>query len=242
MNAKNTMIAIALFVLAAPVVSAALLPAVPTTPVTNPVTAPATAPATASSQASEGDGPNGANKYSVAGTGVEYLGPEVINGTESNQAEVMSTPIKTSPGEDLIIQVTMECSIWTTVATVGNDVSEATATVKVWITVDGVVVPVSADDGDDEDAGKVVFCDRTHRQTVTDLDDEDARFETYQRTRSANAFNWIAVDVPGGSEAQDIVVHAELSGTSTDNAIAQAGIGHRTLVVEPVKLIKGDSV
>ena len=222
MNMKSTITAAAILVLAAPYVSAALLPTSTTTE------------STSSS--------NGANKYSVSGSGVEYLGPEVIDGTGTNEADVLGTSIKTSTTTDLIIQVTMECSIWTTVATLGNDVSEATATVKVWVTVDGIVVPVSADDADDEEAGKVVFCDRTHRQTVTDLDDEDARFETYQRTRSANAFNWIAVDFGGGSVPHNVVVHAELSGTATENAMAQAGIGHRTLVVEPVKLVKGDTV
>ena len=222
MNAKTTLIAAAIFALAAPVVGAALLPATSTD--------------TQSSGTS-----NGANKYSVAGSDVEYLSPEVVNGTDFTQAAVLGSSIKTSTTTDMIIQVTMECSIWTTVATLGNDVSEATATVKVWVTVDGIVVPVSADD-DAEDAGKVVFCDRTHRQSVTDLDDEDARFETYQRTRSANAFNWIAVDFGGGSVPHDVVVHAELSGTATDNAMAQAGIGHRTLVIEPVKLVKNDTV
>lgn len=224
MNLKAAITTAAILVMAAPFVNAALLGA-PTTQSTD-----------------DGSTSNGANKYSVSGSGVAYLGPQVTGDPVTDSAEVLGTSIKTSTPTDLIIMVTLECSIWTTVATVGNDVSEATATVKIWITVDGIVVPVSNDDADDDEAGKVVFCDRTHRQTVTDLDDEDARFETYQRTRAANAFNWIAVDFGGGSVPHDVVVHAELSGTSTANASAQAGIGHRTLVVEPVKLAKGDTV
>lgn len=223
MTPKSIVLATAALVLAMPAVSAALL-------------------ANSSTSTTDSTTSNGANKYSVSGSGVTYLGPEVVDGTDTNTADVLKTTIKTSTTTDLIIQVTMECSIWTTVATVGNDVSEATATVKVWVEIDGRVVPVSADDAQDADAGKVVFCDRTHRQTVSDLDDEDARFETYQRTRSANAFNFIAVDFGGGSVPHKVVVRAELSGSATDNAMAQAGIGHRTLVVEPVKLVKGDTV
>jgi hypothetical protein len=133
-------------------------------------------------------------------------------------------------------------ALWTTVVTVGNDVSEATATVKVWVEVDGIVVPVSSDDTGSE-AGKVVFCDRTHSQRVTDLDDEDARFEQFQRTRSANAFNWIAVDFGGGSDPHEVQVFAELSASNVgEEASARAGIGHRTLVIEPIKLQNGDTV
>lgn len=223
MNAKSLMIALSVLVLSAPLVSAALLAAAPTTTTTS------------------SDAPSGANKYSVAGSGVEYFGPTATDGPVAASTELMATSIKTSTTTDLIIQVTLECSIWTTVTTVGNEISEATATVKVWVEVDGIPVPVSADDAMD-DAGKVVFCDRTHRQSVQDLDDEDARFETYQRTRSANAFNWIAVDFGGGSVPHSVVVKAELSGDASGTALAQAGVGHRTLVVEPVKLVKGDTV
>lgn len=171
---------------------------------------------------------NAANKTSAAGSTVEFLSPLAPATT------VLATTIKTSPTMDLIFSVSLECALWTTVATVGNEASEARATVKVWVEFDGVPVPVSGDDPD----GTVVFCDRLHRQTVTDLDDEDARIEQYLATRSANAFNWLLPDVGGGVHL--IEVKADLtSETVGAEAVAQAGVGHRTLIVEPTHLAQG---
>ena len=170
---------------------------------------------------------NAANKTSAAGSTIEFLGPLAA-------VPVLETTIKTSAPQDLIFAVTLECALWTTVATVGNDVSEARATVTVQVLFDGVPVPVSGDDAD----GSVVFCDRLHRQATTDFDDEDARIEQYLATRSANAFNWILPDV--GSGLHTVTVVADLtSNTQGAEALAQAGVGHRTLIVEPTHLAQG---
>ena len=80
---------------------------------------------------------------------------------------------------------------------------------ELFITLDGTRVPVSLDDteeneqGETDDIGKVVFCNRAYQRTVTDaeenegvggneggdgFDDED----DFIRTRTANAFNWMA--------------------------------------------------
>ncbi len=184
-------------------------------------------------------GSNGANKISVAGSEIEILGPGVAAGAGSLEETVLSTTIKTSTPADLILQVTLECALWTTVQTTGNDMAESTARVVVWVEVDGVPVPVSSDDT--TDPGQVVFCDRTHRQTTTNFADENATIEQYLRTRTANAFNWVAVDVGGGSVPHLVEVKAALSGDVVGEAFSQAGIGHRTLVVEPVHLAPGYS-
>ena len=170
---------------------------------------------------------NAANKTSAAGSTVEFLGPGL-------GAEVLSTSIKTSAPQDLIFSVTMECALWTTVATVGNDVSEARATITVSVLFDGVEVPISGDDAD----GSVVFCDRLHRQTTTDFDDEDARIEQYLATRTSNGFNWVLADVGSGEHTVQVV--ADLV-TSVDDAeaLAEAAIGHRTLVVETTQFANG---
>jgi hypothetical protein len=173
---------------------------------------------------------NAANKTAAAGSHVEFLGPAL-------EATVLATTIKTSAPQDLVFAVTLECALWTTVATVGNDVSEARATVNVRVLFDGVPVPVSAGDAD----GSVVFCDRLHRQTTTDLDDEDARIEQYLATRTANAFNWILPDV--GSGVHTVEVRADLTSTTEGaEALAEAAIGHRTLIVEPTHLPQGFSL
>jgi hypothetical protein len=171
---------------------------------------------------------NAANKTAAAGSTVEFLSPLAPATT------ILATTIKTSAPQDLILSVTSECALWTTVATTGNDESIARATVQVWVEFDGVPVPVSGS-GDD---GKVVFCDRLHRQTVTDLDDDDARIEQYLATRTANGFNWLLPDA--GSGVHTIEVKADLTSETTGaDALAQAGVGHRTLIVEPTHLAQG---
>lgn len=169
---------------------------------------------------------NAANKTSAAGSTVEFLSPAL-------DSTVLATTIKTSAPQDLIFSVTLECALWTTVATIGNDVSEARATVTIKVLFDGVPVPISGDSAD----GSVVFCDRLHRQSTMDFDDEDARIEQYLATRSANAFNWILPDV--GSGVHTIQVVADLTASSTDELFVQAGVGHRTLIVEPTHLAQG---
>jgi hypothetical protein len=173
-------------------------------------------------------GSNAANKTSAAGSTVEVLSPVTAGQT------VLSTTIKTSPTQDLVFSLSMECALWTTVQTVGNDVSEASAKVVAWVEFDGVAVPVSGA-GDD---GKVVFCDRLHRQTTTLFDDDNATIENYLATREANAFNWLLPDV--GQGVHVVEVKADLTTEALDDgAAAQAGVGHRTLVVEPVHLAHG---
>ena len=196
-----------------------------------------------SSSSSSGSTSNAANKTSVSGSGIEVLGDpissvagEVASGSLTKT--VLSTTIKTSAPTDLILSVTLECALWTTVTTVGNSVAESTARVKVWVEMDGVPVPVASDDT--HETGKVVFCDRTHRQQTENFDDENATLEQYLRTRTANAFNWVALDV--GSATHTLEVKAELSGETQDLAFSQAAVGKRTLVAEPTKLAHGATI
>jgi hypothetical protein len=185
---------------------------------------------------------NAADKTAVAGSGLEVLGAPASSaaGAAASSAmtkTVLATTIKTSSPTDLVLSVTLECALWTTVATVGNGVAESTARVKVWVELDGQPVAVASDDT--QETGKVVFCDRTHRQATERFDDEDATLEQYLRTRTANAFTWIALDVGSAPSPHTIEVKAELSGETQDIAFAQAAVGKRTLVVEPVKLAHG---
>lgn len=168
--------------------------------------------------------PDPANKTSIASSAVEVFGPAEI-------VTLLSTDIKTAAPVDLVIAVTAECDILTEVVTVGNDVSEASASVRMWIELDGAPVVVnSAESG--EDAGKVTFCDRIHRQETAQFDDEDATIRQFLKTRSANAFNWIALDVGSGSHT--IEVKGSLVQQAAQDANAQGVVGKRTLVVEPM--------
>lgn len=189
-----------------------------------------------------------ADKLAVSGSGLDSTSAEVVDGAESRELTLMTGTIKTSTPTDLIMQVTLECALWTNVVTVGNAESEAFAQVRVWVEIDGEPVPVASDD--EADTGEVVFCDRTYRMETVRFENENATIRQFLRTRTANAFNWIAMDGFGdGDNVHEIVVKARLvvQESTSDNpfdevGLAKALVGKRTLVVEPVKLAQDISV
>jgi hypothetical protein len=169
-----------------------------------------------------------ANKMAVAGSGTDIGVPgQVIN--------MLTGTLKTSTPEDLIITVTAECSIVTSVTTIGDDQQEAFGEIKVWVTIDGHVIPVSSVDDTGTDMGKVVFCNRAHQQSTSGFNlDRDAMITTYLKTRTANAFQWITLNVGAGDHT--IVAKAMLNATATNRGVADAVVGKRTLIVDPTKL------
>jgi hypothetical protein len=178
-----------------------------------------------------------ANKVAAAGSEVEVMGP-------GEQIELLSERLKVSSPADLILQLTAECDILTDLTTGGNgaeDSAGAFGQVRTWITIDGTVVPVSTDDA--TDTGKVVLCNRAHNKSITDAEDDgDGTDEERDmtQTRQANGFNWLALN-PGfeydsldnGQNILDIVVWAEFTNEQSANALAEARVGHRTLIAEP---------
>lgn len=176
-----------------------------------------------------------ANKVFASGSTMEEMTTQVGQGRSSSVRTLLSGRIKTSAPTDLIISVTAECALWTNITTIGNDQSEAIATVKVWVEIDGRALPVSADDS--REPGKVVFCNRAFKMVTTDFDDEDSKIELFLKTRSANSFNWVALNVGSGPTLHTIEVKAQLDSEVTTTAgEARAIVGKRTLVVFPEKL------
>lgn len=182
-----------------------------------------------------------ANKIAIAGSGLESMKVSLVEGTESQEISLLSGTLKTSSPTDLILSVTAECALFTDTIirtpAEGSDMSEAIAGVKIWVTIDGVPVKVASDDPAG-DIGNVVFCNRAHFNSVTigpdDDDADDHEFEQYLRTRTANAFNWIALNV--GSGIHTIEVRALLEAAVTGTGAAEAFVGKRTLVVQPEML------
>ena len=174
-----------------------------------------------------------ANTMSIAGSGVEVMGTPLAEGSSSEEVTLLSGRIRTSAPTDLIIRVTSECALWTDATTVGNDESQAVAALKVWVEIDGRPVPVAADDSG-EDAGKVVFCNRAYKRVTSLFDDEDATIKTYLSTRTANAFNWISLNL--GNGVHTVVVKGQLEAQVTGTGEAKAAVGKRTLVIEPARL------
>jgi hypothetical protein len=168
-----------------------------------------------------------ANKVSAAGSTTQVF--RATPGT--NIVTVLSETVKTSKPTDLILGVTSECSITTDVTTVGTDTQGAEGTIRMWVEIDGAPVPVS---DDDTGAGRVVFCNRLYeRTTQLGSDDTTDSIRTFMRTRTANGFNWMALNV--GSATHKIEVKAELTTDQTARSSAIAVVGNRTLIVEPVK-------
>jgi hypothetical protein len=168
-----------------------------------------------------------ADKMAVSGSALSLSGPGTV-------ITLLTGEMKTSSPEDAVVTVSMECSILTNVTTVGNDDSRAFGQIEAWVEVDGAPIAVSSDDTGDG-AGHVVFCDRAHEQSTSGFNfDKNATISSYLATRTANAFTWTTLNLGAGDHT--FVVKATLTQTATNNAVAQAAIGKRTLVVEPTKL------
>jgi len=178
-----------------------------------------------------------ANKVAAAGSQVEVFAP-------GETVAILQERVKVSSSADLILQLSAECDILTELTTGGNgsmDEAGAFGQVRTWITIDDKVVPVSSDDVDE--TGKVVLCNRAHEKRIQDAeDDDDGTDEEYDmtRTRQANGFNWLALDTgfvyddpANGNNILDIVVWAEFTETTVNRGVAEARVGHRTLIAEP---------
>ena len=178
-----------------------------------------------------------ANKLAAAGSQVEVFAP-------GETLPILEERIKVNTSHELILQLTAECDILTELTTGGNGASDSAGAfgqVRTWITLDGTPVPVSSDDVDE--TGKIVLCNRAHNKTITDAEDDgDGTDEEYDmtQTRQANGFNWLALDVgrvfdsaDNGNNIIDVVVWAEFTETTVNRGVAEARVGHRTLIVEP---------
>lgn len=176
-----------------------------------------------------------ANRMHATGSALEVMSAPISSGSASEIVTLLTGTIKTSSPKDLVFRFTAECALWTDITTVGNDDSQAIATVKVWVEMDGNVIPVSSDDTGD-DAGKVVLCNRAYRRVTTMFDDENATIETYLATRSANGFNWFTFDAGSFPSPHVIELKAQLETQVDGTGMAKAAVGKRTLIVEPASI------
>lgn len=176
-----------------------------------------------------------ANKMAVAASSLEKMSAPLVDGESSVVHDLLSGTMKTSRPTDLVLTLTAECALFTDITATEDTDSEAVAKVTVWVEMDGAPVAVSGDeDPASPDLGRVVFCNRAHGMTITNLDDDDAEFQNYLRTRAANAFQWVVLDAGSGLHA--FVVKAQLDVQVTGVGDAEAFVGKRTLTVQPEKL------
>ncbi|HEX9969717.1 MAG TPA: hypothetical protein VGB03_06230, partial [Acidimicrobiales bacterium] len=191
-----------------------------------------------------------ADKATAAGSKRVEAGPDVA-------VPILKARLKTSKPTDLILQLTMECSVLTKLKTsASNPSAGAAGTVKAWITIDGAIVPVESEStppqdppppglpaGPTEDAPSdaATMCNRAYQRTVADdelaPDGQDTE-EDFIRTKSANGFNWLRQNT--GSGEHEVIVWAMLDQRTTagapGDATAEVEIGNRTLIIEPTKM------
>lgn len=203
-----------------------------------------------------------ANKWRAAGSTVERTGPN------DQPMPVLHERLKVSSPRDLVLQVTSECSILTALTTDdSNDSARSASQVRFFVEIDGNRVPVSTTDMDEDtagtqlDDGRVVFCDREYERTVTDSESSNDGQDTeddYIRTRTANGFNWFALntgqagyDEPyNGNNILDIIVYAEFRREPNDcgttsplgQTCAEAFVGRRTLTIETTNGVNDETI
>jgi hypothetical protein len=204
--------------------------------------------------AAQAQNPTPANKTAAIGNTVDDQAP-------NSDHVVLSEELRVSSPADFILNLSAECSILTQLVT-GDDGTDATGTadttgqVTMYITIDGKRVPVAGDaNGDNGDNGEVVFCNREYARSVTDNEDApdgQDREADYLRTRSANAFQWLATNVGtayddvalNGQNIIQVDVHAVYTDQDATSGVcqpdfsetcSQAFVGKRTLIVEHTK-------
>jgi hypothetical protein len=186
-----------------------------------------------------------ANKTAASGSETEIIGA-------NNSAVVLSETVKINNPTDLIIDVSAECALITQVTNGANgQTSRAYGQIKFFVTIDGKYVPVSQED---TDHGQVVFCERAQEQQWTDSsqpvfgnDDSQDQLRQYSSTREANAFNWMALNVgetyQGTSDnVHKVELHATWTTSTAGAAVANAIVGNRTMILEPVKAWNREAV
>lgn len=181
-------------------------------------------------------------------------GSKVVEFAPGAAVTLMSATMKTSAPTDLLLEVNLECAILTALVTGGDNAATSTASgdVRVWVEVDGKIVPInsigsgaSAEQvGDDTD--KVTYCNRTYSRTVTDTEDNGDNpdgtdtEDDYIDTKSANSFSWVRLN--SGKGIHRIVVKADLTIETAGDAVAKAYVGNRTLIVQTEKFANDASV
>jgi hypothetical protein len=192
---------------------------------------------------------------------VVAAGDALTDVTEGNDQTILTARIKSSKPSDLMMHLSAECSVrteFTRDGKVSNNTADGFA--RLWLEIDGKIVATQSTSAPPQDpatqpggtdADKVTFCRRTEGYDKTDnnvactaenpvppLTNQCETESWFQDTKTANAFNWVRLNVGSGEHL--IEVKADVVDTETasagDTSEATATIGNRTLIVEPTKM------
>jgi hypothetical protein len=205
-----------------------------------------------------------ANKIAIAASDIQAINlNQTANTTSTKPVTLFSTTFKTSTTEDLLMDVHLECGLYTAVGATGGGSgsktsSTATGSVVVWLVLDGHLLPTTLTDTASSnpptldsngipttDNGPVNFCNRQFNLSTQNLSTSEM-LTLFINTKDANAFQWFALNVGNGTHIltayADLFAATSCSGTlgtgcgTTINYItpaASALVGQRTMSVEP---------
>ena len=158
-----------------------------------------------------------ANKVAAAGSDVDHVTDDSVILSERVRVSSSHDLILSTTAECSILTslLTDDNAVGDEEQPPGTD-AFSFGSVRLQILIDGKPVPVasseaasatSGDDGadDDDEIGEVTFCNRAYQRTVTDTEENEGgtnpngdgvdRQDDFIRTRTANGFNWLALDV-----------------------------------------------
>jgi hypothetical protein len=174
---------------------------------------------------------------------------KTIRAQPGEKVPLLTATVKNSKPTDMMLHVSLECSIITDTVLLGSttpggtESTRAEGRIRTWIEVDGQIVPIISQSsppqnpvapGDDTD--KVTFCSRVFERTVQDAEspqDGWDRSRDYIATKDANAFNWVRLNM--GSGTHTITLYGELTQSATGSSAADAYIGNRSMIGVPGK-------
>lgn len=178
---------------------------------------------------------SGADKIAVNSSVITKMNwNQTPNTTSSVPYLLASTTFSTSTTEDLVLNFSTECGIYTAVGgkntnltTVNGTVttsSTATGRVLVWLQLDGHVLPVSQNATTGASAvppgpgnGLVSYCSRTLNLSTANLSPQQV-IQISEDTLDANSFQWFALNVGNGTHTlnvyADLVADTLASGTN----------------------------
>lgn len=189
-----------------------------------------------------------ANKAVASGSKVQQFAP-------GTNVPLLNATLRTSSPQDLLLRVDLECTILTELTTgdgpdSASDSALAKGNVEVWIEFDGKTLPINdiSAPGDHtpgigDDTDHVTFCNREYSRSVQDTENDNDGLDTihdYIKTKSSHGFEWVLLNA--GLGVHTVVVKATLTTSTEGTAVADAIIGNRVLVVEPVHMANRASV
>jgi hypothetical protein len=185
-------------------------------------------------------------------------GPTTAGSTEGAWTTILTNTIKTSSQKDLLVDVSLECALYTGTVVKSKaatrDSSTSTASIQVRVLIDGRPA----------EPGEVVFARRNQdlsavfqgilngALSVDPLTGLIVIDETLLQpeevslvldTMDANSFDFVLPDVGTGVHRVEVQARIDLNATAmTGSAVARAAIGKGAMAVEEVRLIRNEDV